>query len=196
MNMKKFFLLWSVCISLSGFSIGQDNLIAKRNGDGYEMLVSRKDFTAIFDAEVAPYLNPGSGLKYSLENIAIDDPEPGSYNSHAYFELKAISDRETITVGLQLVKVIDNNMVTRLFVPNIIASRSQEPDMVTDEAGWKCTSTRIECGGCRRIRENGHVIGCSCGSGEGYCNFETTGGGGNNWPGWLTSIILVLLRFV
>lgn len=194
--MKKFFLLWSIFLSLSGFSIGQNLLIAIRNGEGYEMKVSRKDFAAIFDTQIGPYLNPGSEQKYSFEDMVIDDPAPANENTRAYFEVKAVSKRETITVGVKLLKEIDNDMVTRLYIPNTVASRSQEPDRFAEEAGWKCTSVRIECGGCRRIRENGQVIGCSCAGGEGYCNFETTGGGGGNWPGWLTSIILALLRII
>ncbi len=194
--MKKIFLLTMASLISSVFLNAQNYLIAKRVGSEYEMVISKKAFALVFDEQVGPFLSQGSNQKFIFEDLRIDDPEPSNIDSKAYCEVKASSKRETITVGINLIKEVLNDQTTRLYITNLIAAGSSTPDRAVAEAGWKCTSIRYECGGCRRTRENGVVVGCPCFTGEGYCNFETSGGGGNNWPGWLTSILLAILRFL
>ena len=194
--MKKFFLLAVLSLMCSVFMNAQNYLIAKRSGAEYEMVISKKAFASVFDEQVGPFLSRDGDQKYIFEDLRIDDPEPSNVDSKAYCEVKASSKKETITVGINLLKEVLNDQVTRLYITNLIAAGSSTPDRAVAEAGWKCTSSGSACGGCRRTRENGAVVGCSCITGEGFCNFETSGGGGNNWPGWLTSILLALLRFL
>jgi hypothetical protein len=161
------------------------------------MVFSKKEFAAVFDTQIGPFLSDGGQEKFLFEDLLIDDTDPSTSDAHAYLELKASSKRQTITIGINLLKEVVNDQVTRLYISNITGNGDVGGNKVAvGDLGWKCTSVRTECGGCRRIRENGIVTGCPCISGEGYCNFETTGGGGNNWPGWLTSFILAILKFV
>jgi hypothetical protein len=194
--MKKLLLLGFVGLAFTGCVIGQQKQIAARNGDIYEYLFSKKSFAAVFDAQVAPYLDPSSREKYSFVDLKIDDPEPLNNDSEAYLELKASSSRSTITIGVNLKKNIETEQVSRLYIPNLnyTGTGYETPDMLEAEGGWKCTSTKSDCGGCKKIREKGAVVGCPCLSGEGYCTFEITGGGGSNWPSWLTALILAILR--
>jgi len=194
--MKRLLLLGMLGLVFTGCVNGQQKLIATRNGESYELLFSKKAFASVFNEQVAPYLDPSSREKYSFVDIRVDDPEPLNNDSEAYLELKASSSRNTITIGVNLKKAIENEQVSRLYIPNLnyAGTTYETPDMIESDGGWKCTSTKSECGGCRKVREKGQVIGCPCLSGDGYCTFETTGGGGGNWPSWLTSIILALLK--
>jgi hypothetical protein len=195
-EMKYLFFLSMIWLSGSCRSLAQDNLIAVRNGGEYELAISKKDFATIFETDIAPVLNAGSDQRYVFEDLQIDDPVPNDLNSHAYVAMRASSKRETVTIGLILIKEVVNEQITRLYIPSLAVINSGTPDQSAGEAGWKCTSNKSDCGGCRRVRENGVVVACPCVGGDGYCNFEITGGGGNNWPDWLTALILALLRVV
>ena len=170
----------------------QNYLIATRNGDGYDLNISKKAFADIFDAEVAPYIGSGKSTeKFIFEDLSIDDPSPSDNGSVAYLQLKASSSKESVTIGITLLKDIATEQMTRLYLPSLTSNGEA---VAGGDAGWKCTS-RPECGGCRKVRENGAVVACPCYSGESYCSFEVTGGGGTNWPSWLTSLLNALLRF-
>src|SRR5689334_19091572 len=72
LKMKKVILLGLVGLIFSGCVIGQQKLIAKRTGDSYEMVFTKKAFASIWDAEIAPYLDPSSREKYSFVDVKID----------------------------------------------------------------------------------------------------------------------------
>ncbi len=195
--MKKFFLIGAFVIALSGGARSQHILIAQRNGDGYELAISEKSFAVLFNSMVVPYLNGGSGQQYTYRDMAIDDPGPADRGAVAYLVVRANSERETVTMGVNLIKEVYSDRATSLYIVNSSTPAGGGPDRASSDGGWKCTSNRAECGGCRKIRDQGQVVGCACINGEGsYCNFETAGGGGSNWPGWLTSLLLALLRSV
>ncbi len=159
--MKKSSLLWAISLIISFFASGQDNyLVAKQNGEGYDLLISRKSFAAVFDSQIAPYLNPGLGQRYSFQDISIDDPEPGNVNSRAYLEVKAASEGGTVTVGVKLIKDVNTEQVTKLYITKYNSFSGQTPERMTEEAGWKCTSSNSQCGGCVKIRYEGNIVGC------------------------------------
>lgn len=184
---------------LTNCSNAQPFLVAASGPDGYQLLISKKDFAQRFDREIAPYLGDGkTNEKFIFEDLFIDDPSPDDNGTHAYLVLKASSDKHSTSIGVTLIKNIMTEQVTRLYIPSLIElnEASTSNSMSGGEAGWKCTSIKTECGGCRRVRENGAVVACPCFSGDGNCSFEITGGGGNNWPAWLTTMITTILRML
>lgn len=185
-------------LTLTNCTYGQQFLVASSGPDGYQLLISKKDFAIRFAHDIAPYIGDGkTNEKFQFEDLLIDDPSPSDNGSHAYLVLKASSDKQTISIGVTLIKNVMTEQVTRLYMPSLseLTSESATVNSVAGgEAGWKCTSVKTECGGCRRVRENGAVVACPCFSGDGNCVFEITGGGGNNWPAWLTTLITTILR--
>lgn len=195
--MRKLILSLLLGTLLLNCTYGQQFLVASGGPDGYQLLISKKDFALRFDRDVAPYLGDGKTQeKFVFEDLFIDDPSPNDNGSHAYLVLKANSDKHTISIGVTLIKNVMTEQVTRLYIPSLteLNELATANSMAGGEAGWKCTSVKTECGGCRRVRENGAVVACPCFSGDGTCNFEITGGGGNNWPSWLTTLITTILR--
>lgn len=195
--MRNFILSLLMGLTLANCSYGQQFLIATSGPDGYQLMISKKDFAQRFERDIAPYLGDGKTTeKFSFEDLLIDDPSPADNGSHAYLVLKASSEKHTISIGVTLIKNVMTEQVTRLYIPSLteLNEASTVNSMAGGEAGWKCTSIKTECGGCRRVRENGAVVACPCFSGDGNCTFEITGGGGNNWPAWLTTLITTILR--
>ena len=185
-------------LTLANCTYGQQFLIASSGPEGYQLLISKKDFAARFDRDIAPYIGDSkSNEKFQFEDLLIDDPSSSDNGSHAYLVLKASSDIHTISIGVTLIKNVMTEQVTRLYMPGLTDLSGKSGELISmagGEAGWKCTSAKTECGGCRRVRENGAVVACPCFSGDGNCVFEITGGGGNNWPAWLTTLITTILR--
>lgn len=195
--MRNFILSLLMGLTLAKGSHGQQFLIASSGPDGYQLMISKKDFAQRFERDIAPYLGDGKTTeKFSFEDLLIDDPTPADNGSHAYLVLKASSEKHTISIGVTLIKNVMTEQVTRLYIPSLteLNEATTVNSMAGGEAGWKCTSIKTECGGCRRVRENGAVVACPCFSGDGNCTFEITGGGGNNWPSWLTTLITTILR--
>jgi hypothetical protein len=198
--MKRIFLSVMVFAAMAIIAAGQNNMVATRSGDDYVMTISKKNFAAIFDREVAPYLSSSkSSERFVFDDLSIDDPDPSNNGSRAYLVLKASNSKETATIGVTLVKDIVTEQVTRLYIPSLGSMSSEMskemPTAVSSgDGGWKCSSIKPDCGGCRKVRENGVVVACPCYSGEGTCVFETAGGGGSNWPSWLTALITAILR--
>lgn len=197
MIMRNLVLSLLMGILLADCTYAQQFQVATTGGDGYQLLISKRDFATRFDREIAPYLGDGKTTeKFRFEDLLIDDPAASDNGTHAYLVLKASSDKQTISIGVTLIKNVISNRETRLYLPSLgLASEDNiTTNMAGGEAGWKCTSSKTECGGCRRVRENGAVVACPCFSGDGNCVFEITGGGGNNWPAWLTTLITTILR--
>lgn len=172
-------------VLFSNIAISQTHEIAQTTGTVYSLKFDKAEFETIFAAQVAPYINPASEQQYFFDDILIDDPYPADSSSDAYIVLQAHSATEKVSIGLILNKTILSSNNIKLFLTDTTMARA---------ADWKCTSTSQDCGGCNRIRANGHVVGCKCINNQTlYCGFEVTGGNGGNFPSWITSNILALI---
>lgn len=193
--MKKLFF----CLLISSFLYAENlyaqvtHKIATYSGSSYTWTVTSQAIGNAFETYVNNYLDQD----YTFDNVTIDDAYPTNLDSIAYLEISATGTQSegTVTLGLWLFKATGQTEGSvDFFVGDTAYYFSGGGNLLAEEIGWKCTSTGNSCGGCIRFRQGGRVAGCKCVSDPNlYCNFETSGGGGSNFPGWLVSLIVALI---
>jgi hypothetical protein len=188
------------CLLISSFLFAENLIaqvthkIASFSGSGYSWTVTSQAIGEAFETYVNSYLDQD----YSFDNVTIDDANPTNPDSIAYLVISATGTQSegTVTLGLILHKAAGQ---TEGVVDFFVGDTTYYYDvgggnLLAEEIGWKCTSTGNPCGGCIRFRQGGHVVGCKCSADQTqYCAFEASGGGGSNFPGWLTSLIIALI---
>ena len=191
--MKKLFFCLPIMITLSAGNLSAQSSykIATFSGSSFQWVVTSQDIQSVFEHYVVGTLDE----PYGFDNVTIDDDYPTNVDSIAYLVIKANATQSDgkLTLGLRLTKATSQQIdgAVDFFVRDSLTCRSLEEN---DEVGWKCKSTTQNCGGCIKIKSGGHVVGCHCyANSSNYCEFETTGGGGSNWPAWLTALILGLM---
>ena len=177
--------VFSLCLFVCAYS--QSHELASRSGSGaYVLKFDTMQFARAFAANVAPAMSEQFKQDFVFAGISIDDPNPLDSKVEAYVTVSMHSSTQNITIGLILNKTVLAGGITKLNITGTNVAR---------EGDWKCTSAIKDCGGCKKIRSEGSVVGCKCINDQTkYYNFEVTGGDGGKFPGWISSILTVLLR--